>query len=101
MWMARAMTTKPARALPPPFTVSKRAASLTAPGDTELVGDGIYTDTAGADAVLKITKSVRPDAWITWYAGVATILLSQGHRTPSRQTRPRRLGERQAVGYQL
>ena len=83
------------------FHSLQKAASLTAPGDTELVGDGIYTDLAGADAVLKITKSVRPDAWITWYAGVATILLSQGHRAPSRQTRPRRLGERQAVGYQL
>ena len=79
----------------------QKAVRLTATGDTVLVRVGTYTDLACADAVLKITKSVRPDAWITWYAGVATILLSQGHRTPSRQTRPRRLGERQAVGYQL
>ena len=34
-------------------------------------GDGIYTDILGADAVLKITKSGRPDAWITWKAAPA------------------------------
>ncbi len=50
------------------FRSLKKTASLTAPGDTVLVGDGTYTDTTGADAVLKITKSGRPDAWITWKA---------------------------------
>ena len=50
------------------FRSLQKAASLTAPGDTVLVGDGTYTDTAGANAVLMITKSGRPDAWITWQA---------------------------------
>jgi len=50
------------------FRSLHKAASLTAPGDTVLVGDGTYTGTVGADAVLKITKSGRPDAWITWKA---------------------------------
>ncbi len=50
------------------FRSLQKAASLTAPGDTVLVGDGTYTGSAGADAVLRIAKSGRPDAWITWKA---------------------------------
>jgi len=50
------------------FRTLQKAAGLTAPGDTVLVGDGTYTDTTGAEAVLMITKSGGPDDWITWKA---------------------------------
>jgi len=50
------------------FRSLQKAAGLTTPGDTVLVGEGTYTDTTGAEAVLMITKSGRASAWITWKA---------------------------------
>jgi len=66
------------------FRTLQKAADLTEPGDTVLVGDGIYLDaptadsqplpslidkdTIGATSLLRITQSGRPDAWITWKA---------------------------------
>jgi hypothetical protein len=52
------------------FRTLKKAATLVEPGDTVLIGDGTYSDvdTAGGSAVLTLSKSGRPDAWITWKA---------------------------------
>jgi hypothetical protein len=52
------------------FRSLKKAAELVQPGDTVLIGDGIYgdTDTSGGSAVLTLSKPGRPDAWITWKA---------------------------------
>jgi len=46
----------------------KKAAALVRPGDTVVVGDGVYTDEdSGNDsAVLALTQHGRPDAWTTW-----------------------------------
>lgn len=66
------------------FRTLEKAAHLVEPGDTVLVADGVYLDsppaggkslpsvtddeTIGAEAVLRLTKPGRPDAWITWKA---------------------------------
>lgn len=52
------------------FRTLQKAADLVEPGDVVLVGNGIYTSSnvASNSAVLNITKSGRPDAWITWKA---------------------------------
>ncbi len=53
------------------FATLKKAASVVQPGDTVLIGDGIYTDSDPAlhfGSVLTISTSGRPDAWITWRA---------------------------------
>ncbi len=46
----------------------QKAADSVAPGDTVLLGDGIYTntDTASGSAVVTMRTSGTPDAWITW-----------------------------------
>jgi hypothetical protein len=52
------------------FRTLQKAANLVEPGDTVLVGDGIYSDASSGEdsAVLSINKSGRSDAWITWKA---------------------------------
>ncbi len=45
----------------------RRAAELTAPGDTVLVGDGEYSD-PGRSSVVTIERSGTPQKWITWAA---------------------------------
>lgn len=52
------------------FRSLQKAAGLVEPGDTVLIGDGVYPTPAN-DAngnVLNISRSGRPDAWITWRA---------------------------------
>ncbi|MBC7888443.1 MAG: right-handed parallel beta-helix repeat-containing protein [Ferruginibacter sp.] len=53
------------------FRSLQKAAELVQPGDLVLIGNGVYTNTDQSDgsAVLSITKSGTPDAWITWKAG--------------------------------
>ena len=56
-----------------PFATLQRAAEAVAPGDTVLLAGGVYASPKDADAgsgsaLLKITRSGRPDAWITWRA---------------------------------
>ncbi len=50
------------------FATLQKAASAANPGDTVLLGDGVYTDEAGLQngALLHLTKRGRPDAWTTW-----------------------------------
>ena len=52
------------------FRSLQKAADLVEPGDTVLIGDGIYTNdnTASESAVLTIKRSGREDAWITYKA---------------------------------
>jgi hypothetical protein len=52
------------------FRSLQKAADLVEPGDTVLIGDGIYTnDNTGEDsAVLTLSRSGREDAWITYKA---------------------------------
>lgn len=52
------------------FRSLQKAADLVQPGDVVLVGNGTYTsdDKANNSAVLNITRSGRPGAWITWKA---------------------------------
>lgn len=52
------------------FCSLQKAADLVQPGDVVLVGNGTYTDTnkGNGSAVLTITRSGTPDAWITWKA---------------------------------
>lgn len=52
------------------FRSLQKAADLVQPGDVVLVGDGNYTNTekGNGSAVLNITRSGTPDAWITWKA---------------------------------
>lgn len=52
------------------FRTLKKAASLVQPGDTVLVGDGIYTDenTNGGSSVLTLSQHGKPEAWTTWKA---------------------------------
>lgn len=52
------------------FRTLQKAAGLVNPGDVVLIGNGIYTNSDKADgsAVLNITSSGKPDAWITWKA---------------------------------
>jgi Right handed beta helix region len=50
------------------FRSLAKAASVVQPGDTVLIGDGVYTDAdrPGGPGVVTISASGRPDAWITW-----------------------------------
>jgi len=52
------------------FRNLQKAAGLVEPGDVVLIGNGIYTntDTGNGSAVLIITRSGQPGAWITWKA---------------------------------
>lgn len=52
------------------FRSLQKAAGLVEPGDTVLIGDGIYTNTdTGEDScVLRLDRSGTADAWITWKA---------------------------------
>ncbi|QBE67021.1 hypothetical protein EWM63_02040 [Pseudoduganella lutea] len=56
-----------------PFRTLQKAESVVEPGDVVLIGGGIYRSEPDADrghntALLKVRKSGRPDAWITWKA---------------------------------
>lgn len=55
------------------FKTLKKAADVAGPGDIVMIGDGVYTDTnkSNGSAVLSITKSGLPNAWITWKAMAA------------------------------
>ncbi len=52
------------------FRTLQKAADLVKPGDVVLIGNGVYsnTDKGNGSAVLSVSKSGRPDAWITWKA---------------------------------
>lgn len=52
------------------FRSLQKAADRVEPGDVVWVGNGIYSSAnkSGGGAVLNITRSGRPDAWITWKA---------------------------------
>ncbi len=52
------------------FRTLQKAADLVQPGDVVLVGNGTYTnaDKSNGSAVLNITRSGKPGAWITWKA---------------------------------
>lgn len=52
------------------FRSLQKAADLVQPGDVVLIGNGTYTnaDKSNGSAVLNITRSGKPDAWITWRA---------------------------------
>ncbi|NQX01732.1 right-handed parallel beta-helix repeat-containing protein [bacterium] len=54
------------------FATLQKAADLAEPGDTVLVGDGIYQNSggrkSGGNPLLKLSKFGRPDAWITFKA---------------------------------
>lgn len=56
----------PARA----FRTLKKAASVVQPGDTVLVGDGLYVDeeSGSGSAILTIDQHGSPEAWTTWKA---------------------------------
>ncbi len=56
-----------------PFRTLQRAETAVLPGDVVLLGGGIYRSAPDADkshnsALLKVRKSGRADAWITWKA---------------------------------
>ncbi|MES3020277.1 MAG: right-handed parallel beta-helix repeat-containing protein [Pseudomonadota bacterium] len=56
-----------------PFRTLQKAESVVQPGDTVLLGGGIYASAPDADkshnsALLKVRTSGRADAWITWKA---------------------------------
>lgn len=52
------------------FRSLQKAADLVEPGDVVLIGNGTYTngEKGNGSAVLNITRSGKPDAWITWKA---------------------------------
>ncbi len=52
------------------FATLRKAAEVIEPGDTVLIGDGVYShEEPGYDtAVLHLNKHGRPDAWMTWKA---------------------------------
>lgn len=52
------------------FRTLKKAAAQAQPGDTVLVGDGIYTESAtgSGSSVLHLSQRGSPDAWTTWKA---------------------------------
>jgi hypothetical protein len=56
------------------FRSLQKAADLVKPGDIVYVGDGIYTNSNKSigSAVLSITSSGKPNAWITWKAKPGT-----------------------------
>jgi parallel beta-helix repeat protein len=50
------------------FRNPKRAADITNPGDTVLLMNGVYTNSAQTGSVLGITRSGNANAWITYKA---------------------------------
>jgi hypothetical protein len=52
------------------FRTLKKAAAQAQPGDTVLIGDGIYTDpaTGNGSSVVTLSQHGSPDAWTTWKA---------------------------------
>ncbi|MBC8034653.1 MAG: right-handed parallel beta-helix repeat-containing protein [Chitinophagaceae bacterium] len=52
------------------FRTLKKAAEVVGAGDIVLIGNGIYEDTSrnNSGSLITISKSGRPDAWITWKA---------------------------------
>lgn len=52
------------------FRTLQKAADLVQPGDVVLISNGVYTDSAKGQgsAVLSISGSGKPGAWITWKA---------------------------------
>lgn len=57
------------RSIQEPFRTLQRAADVVEPGDVVYIGNGTYTSADARDeAVLEITRSGKPDAWITWKA---------------------------------
>ncbi|NQX01826.1 right-handed parallel beta-helix repeat-containing protein [bacterium] len=56
------------------FRTLSKAATQVQPGDTVLIGDGIYTaDNAGkGSSVLNLSQQGKPDAWTTWKAAPGT-----------------------------
>ena len=51
------------------FRTLQRAADVVEPGDVVYIGNGVYTsEDARDEAILEITRSGKPDAWITWKA---------------------------------
>jgi hypothetical protein len=64
------------------FKTLQKAADLAQPGDMVLIGSGVYTNNNIADngAVLAITNSGLPDAWITFKSidGQKPIITPQG-----------------------
>lgn len=52
------------------FRSLAKAAAVVQPGDTVLIGNGIYTDkdNPGQQSLVTLATSGKPDAWITWRA---------------------------------
>jgi hypothetical protein len=50
------------------FRNLQKVAGLVQPGDVVWIGNGIYTNPDKVSAVLSITRSGKPGAWITWKA---------------------------------
>ncbi len=52
------------------FRTLRKATSLVQPGDTVIIGDGIYTDadTGKSSSVLLLDQRGKADAWTTWKA---------------------------------
>ena len=57
------------------FRNLQKAADLVQPGDVVLISNGTYTNAykGNGSAVLNITRSGTPEAWITWKAGRGII----------------------------
>ncbi len=51
-----------------PFKTIQKAANLTNPGDTVLIMNGVYKNAAATGQVISITRSGKPNAWITYKA---------------------------------
>ncbi|MBC8011339.1 MAG: right-handed parallel beta-helix repeat-containing protein, partial [Burkholderiales bacterium] len=66
------------------FRTLQKAADLAEPGDTVLVGDGVYEDTGdtktGGSSLVSLSKFGRPDAWTTFKAapGARPVLRPKG-----------------------
>jgi hypothetical protein len=67
-----------------PFRTIGKAASMVNPGDTVIVGDGVYTDEDGDGAVVKIRRGGTPAAPVTFRAANRwkARIDGQGGRTP-------------------
>lgn len=50
------------------FRTLAKAATVVQPGDTVLIGDGVYSNIEPAAAIVVMTTSGTPSAWITWKA---------------------------------
>jgi hypothetical protein len=51
-----------------PFKTIQKAANIVNPGDTVIVKNGIYTDTNGDDAIVKLSRGGTSSSWITFKA---------------------------------